>query len=150
MDMVNDLMGDPAVVLKNVEVLCSNSGGDLLCNGEELGERVVRDVCELLAVELGNDELLEQTCQYCGLLHDSGKTNTDCMAPAQRVNVQEGKGLLALKELHGRDLACSRSASRLHLRRTVSRRTLDDLAEDARGRHVGGMICCSGFLALCG
>jgi hypothetical protein len=31
---------------------------------------------------------------------------TDSMASAQRVDVQEGIGLLTLEELHGRDLAC--------------------------------------------
>lgn len=148
--MVNDLVGDPAVVLKDVEVLGSNSGGDLLCNGEELGERVVRDVCELLAVELGNDELFDHACQHCSLLHDSDETDTDGVAPAERVDVQEGESLVALEELHGRDLACTRSASRLHLRRQVAQRTLDDLAEDARGRHVGCMMYCGGFLAWCG
>lgn len=63
------------------------------------------------------------------------------MSPAERVDVQEGESLLALKELHGRDLACAWSASRLRVWRAISQRTLDDFAEDARGRHVdGGMI----------
>ena len=70
-DVVNDLVSDSAIVLKDVKVICSNGGGDLLCNGQELGERVIRDVCELLAVELGGDELIGHECQYCFVLHDS-------------------------------------------------------------------------------
>ena len=63
-NMVNLLMGNSAVVLQDVEVLCSHSGGDLLCNRKELCEGVVGNVCELLAVELGNDKLMEQLGQY--------------------------------------------------------------------------------------
>lgn len=71
MDVVNDLVSNSAIVLENVEVLCSHCGGDFLCNRQELGERVVRDVCELLAVELGDDELVGHDCQHHVLLHDS-------------------------------------------------------------------------------
>ena len=63
-DVVDLLVGNPAIVLQNVEVLCSNGGGDLLCNRKELYERVIGDVCELLAVELGNDKLMEQPGQH--------------------------------------------------------------------------------------
>jgi hypothetical protein len=56
-DMVDLLVGDPAVVLQDVEVLCANGSGNLLGDGQQLGEAVVRDVCELLAVVLGDDEL---------------------------------------------------------------------------------------------
>ena len=63
-DVVDLLVGNPAVVLQDVEVLRSNGGSNLLCNGKELCEGVVGDVCELLAVELGNDKLMEQSGQY--------------------------------------------------------------------------------------
>lgn len=63
-NMVDLLVGNPAIVLQNVEVLRSNGGSNLLCNGKELCEGVVGDVCELLAVELGNDKLMEQPGQY--------------------------------------------------------------------------------------
>jgi hypothetical protein len=65
------------------------------------------------------------------------------MASAQRVDVEEGICLVALEELHGRDLACGSGQRGLHsinhiggLRRCCLH-TLDDLAEDARGSHVG-------------
>ena len=64
MNVVDLLVRNPAVVLQDVEVLCSNSGSDLLCNRKELCEGVVGDVCELLPVELGNDELMEELSQY--------------------------------------------------------------------------------------
>lgn len=58
MDVINDLVGNPAVVLQDVEVLCTRGEGDLLCHGEQLGQGVIGDVRELLAVVLGNDELI--------------------------------------------------------------------------------------------
>jgi len=57
-NVVDLLVCNPAVVLQDVKVLCSNGGSDLLCDRKELCEGVVGDVCELLAVELGNDELM--------------------------------------------------------------------------------------------
>ena len=63
-NVVDLLVCNPAVVLQDVEVLRSNGGSNLLCNGKELCEGVVGDVCELLAVELGNDKLMEQPSQY--------------------------------------------------------------------------------------
>jgi hypothetical protein len=63
-NVVDLLVCDPAIVLQDVEVLRSNGGSDLLCNGKELCEVVVGDVCELLAVEFGDDELMEQPGQY--------------------------------------------------------------------------------------
>ena len=56
-NVVNLLVRDPAIVLQDVEVLCSHGGSDLLRNRQELCEGVVGDVCELLAVVLGDDEL---------------------------------------------------------------------------------------------
>lgn len=58
MDVVDDLVGNPAVVLQDVEVLCTRGEGDLLCHGEQLGQGVIGNVRELLAVVLGNDELI--------------------------------------------------------------------------------------------
>ena len=55
--MVDLLVGDPAVVLQDVKVFCADGRGDLLGDGQQLGEAVVGDVCELLAVVLGDDEL---------------------------------------------------------------------------------------------
>lgn len=63
-NVVDLLVCNPAVVLQDVEVLRSNGGSNLLCHRKELGEMVVGDVCELLAVELGNDKLMEQPGQY--------------------------------------------------------------------------------------
>lgn len=58
-NVVDDLVSNPAVVLQDVEVLGAGSKGNLLGYREELGQRVIRNVCELLAVMLGNDELEE-------------------------------------------------------------------------------------------
>lgn len=58
-NVVDDLVSNPAVVLQDVEVLGAGSEGNLLGYREELGQRVIRNVCELLAVMLGNDELEE-------------------------------------------------------------------------------------------
>jgi hypothetical protein len=63
-NVVDLLVCDPAIVLQDVEVLRSNGGSDLLCNRKELCKVVVGDVCELLAVELGDDKLTEQPGQY--------------------------------------------------------------------------------------
>lgn len=57
MDVPNNLVGDFAVVLQDVEVLGAGGGGNLLCNREQLREGLVGDVCELLTVVLGDDEL---------------------------------------------------------------------------------------------
>jgi len=59
------------------------------------------------------------------------------MALAQGANVQEGKCLLALEELHGGDLPCGLVSCHDCISGFQCRPTLDDLAEDARGCHVG-------------
>lgn len=64
MNVVDLLVCNPAIVLQDVEVLRSNGGSDLLRHWKELAEMVVGDVCELLAVELGNDKLMERPGQY--------------------------------------------------------------------------------------
>ena len=63
-NVINLLVSDPAIVLQDVEVLCTDGGSDLLCNRKELCEGVVGDVCELLAVKLGDDKLMRQPGQY--------------------------------------------------------------------------------------
>jgi hypothetical protein len=103
-NVVNQLVRNPAVVLQDVEVLDSNGVGDLLCNRKELCQGVVRDVCELLAVELGDDELILHLVNAIALRHDSVQVYTDSVALAQRLDVHEGKDLLALEELHGGNL----------------------------------------------
>jgi len=55
--MIDLLVGNPAVVLQDVEILCADGRGNLLGDGQQLGEAIVGDVCELLAVVLGDDEL---------------------------------------------------------------------------------------------
>jgi hypothetical protein len=55
--MVDLLVGNPAVVLQDVKVLCANGSGNLLGDRQQLGQRLVGNVCELLAVVLGDDEL---------------------------------------------------------------------------------------------
>lgn len=73
MNVVNLLVSNPAIVLQDVEVLCSDSGGNLLCNGKKLCERVVGNVCELFTMELGDDKLMEgDDVNTAILLHDSG------------------------------------------------------------------------------
>lgn len=64
MNVINLLVGNSAIVLQDVEIFRSNGGSNLLRNGKELCEIVVGDVCELLAMELGNDKLMEQAGQY--------------------------------------------------------------------------------------
>ena len=55
--MIDLLVGNPAVVLQDVEILCADGRGNLLGDGQQLGDAIVGDVCELLAVVLGDDEL---------------------------------------------------------------------------------------------
>jgi hypothetical protein len=103
-NVVNQLVRNPTIVLQDIEVLHSNGVGDLLCNGKELCQGVVRDVCELLAVELGNDKLILHLVNTVILLYGSVQIYTDSMALAQRLDIHEGKDLLALEELHGGNL----------------------------------------------
>jgi len=60
----------------------------------------------------------------------------------ERVDVEESKGLVGLKELHGGDV--SYLAVKLHASTSrEERHTLDDLAKDAVGRHLvcGHSLC---------
>lgn len=56
--VIDNLMRDAPVVLEDVVVLAADGLGDLLGDGQDLGELVVGDVVELGAVEFGDDELL--------------------------------------------------------------------------------------------
>ena len=58
MHMVDDLVGDAAIVLQDVVVLDVLGDGDLLGDGQDLGELVVGDVVQLCAVVFGDDELV--------------------------------------------------------------------------------------------
>jgi len=93
-NVVDDLVCNTTVVLQDIEVRCTTGLGNLLCHGQNLQQVLVRDISQLRAVELGNHKR---------------------MATAQRLDVQEGKDLVTLKDLEGRDI------------------TLDNLAEDASG-----------------
>lgn len=55
--MINNLVGDAAVVLQDVIVGGAGCRGELLDHGQDLAQLVVGDVSELGAVELGDDEL---------------------------------------------------------------------------------------------
>lgn len=57
MNVIDELVSEAAVVLKDVEVLRAGGGGDPLGDGQQLLQRVVRDVRELRAVMLGDDKL---------------------------------------------------------------------------------------------
>lgn len=55
--MINDLMGQPAVVLQDVVVLGAAGLCDFLGHGQDLTQLIVRDVGQLGAVVFGDDEL---------------------------------------------------------------------------------------------
>jgi hypothetical protein len=55
--MIDLLVRQPPVVLQHVVVLDALRDGNLLCDLEDLGQLVVRDVVQLGAVVLGDDEL---------------------------------------------------------------------------------------------
>lgn len=59
MDVINNLVSNSAIVLQDVKVLGTNCGGNLLCNREELGQSVIRNICELCAMVLGDDKLIQ-------------------------------------------------------------------------------------------
>jgi hypothetical protein len=59
MHMIHHLMRDAAVVLQNVVVFYALGESNLLGDGEQFGELVVRDVVQLCAVEFGDDELCQ-------------------------------------------------------------------------------------------
>jgi len=73
-----------------------------LRDGEDFGELVVGNVVELCAVVFGDDEL-GGTLVLAGRYWRNWKAYR--VAFAQRTDVKESKCLLALEDLHRRDLA---------------------------------------------
>jgi hypothetical protein len=102
--MVHYLMRNSSIVLQNIIVLQALSNGNLLRYGQHLVKLIVRDVVELCTVVFGNDELL--TCQPPALSLEPRPISSFAyrMSFAQRPNVQECERLLALEDLHRRDL----------------------------------------------
>lgn len=76
MDMIDFLVRNTTVVLKNIVVYSARCIDNLLQNREHLAQLVIRDVGELRTVVLGNDE---------------------SMTLGQGTNVEEGECLFALK-----------------------------------------------------
>jgi len=95
--MIDLLMGDSSIILQDVIIDSAGGCDELLYNGQYFRKLIVGDVGELLAVMLRN--------------HQS-------MATAQRLDVKEGKDLVALEELEGWDVP------------------FDDLAEDTRSHFA--------------
>lgn len=83
MNVIDNLMRDPAIVLQDVVVLCSYGFSNPLCDGQDLGQVFVRQLVQLGGVILGDYERV---------------------APAQRVDVEEGEDFVALEELQRRDV----------------------------------------------
>jgi len=97
--VVHYLMCQSAIVLQNVVVLRTNSRCQLLHYWEYFAQLVVRDVCELRAVMLWDDE---------------------CMSLAQRLDIEESKDLVGFEQLEGRNVAfddLAEDTSRRHLGR---------------------------------
>ena len=88
-DVVNLLVSNGAVVLKDVVVRSACGVDELLEGRQDLTQLVIGDIGELGAVELGNDE---------------------SMALAEGADVEEGQSLVALEELEARDLALDDAA----------------------------------------
>jgi hypothetical protein len=59
--MVYHLMRNPSIILQDIVILQSLRNGDLLRDGEHLGQLVVGDVVQLCAVVFGDHELCVQT-----------------------------------------------------------------------------------------
>lgn len=64
--VVDQLVRDAAVVLQDVVVLAADGLGDLLGDGQNLGQLVVGDVVQLGAVVFGDDELGKRLVSQCG------------------------------------------------------------------------------------
>lgn len=64
--VVDHLVRDAAVVLQDVVVLAADGLGDLLGDGQDLGQLVVGDVVQLGAVVFGDDELGKRLVSQCG------------------------------------------------------------------------------------
>lgn len=57
MNVVDELMSHPAVVLQDVEILCARSSRNLLRHWKQLLKTVVRDVGKLGTMIFWNDQL---------------------------------------------------------------------------------------------
>lgn len=134
--MADFLVSQPAVVLQDVVVVRSGGDSDFLRDGlskykegvsefigpfagltqaqvtfwtyQELSQAVVGDVCQLLAVVLRDDELRWWWWSVMGVNQRGAFNNktTYGMTLAQRLDVHEGQGLVALEKLEGGDLSC--------------------------------------------
>jgi hypothetical protein len=65
-----------------------------------LGKLIVRDICQFLAMELGNDKLYQSV--LCSFTY---REMTYGMAFAERLDVEKGENLITLKELEGRNVS---------------------------------------------
>ena len=54
MDVVDHLVRHAAVVLQDVVLLCARSDGDLLGDGKQLGQVLIRNIVQLGTVVLGD------------------------------------------------------------------------------------------------
>lgn len=89
----------------HVVILGTGRGCDLLCHRKQLLKTIIGNVGQLRAMMLRDHELrVEVSLMLCSTHYGEG---TDSMSVAERVDVQESKGLLALKELHRGDLPYS-------------------------------------------
>ena len=55
-NVVDELVGEPSVVLEDIVLLCAGGDGDLFSDGEQFVQVLVGDIVQLGAVELGDDE----------------------------------------------------------------------------------------------
>lgn len=134
MHMIDQLMCHPTIVLQNIELLGARGQCNLLGDREKLGQGVVRDVGQLCAVVLGNDELIVVS----GWTSQEVRNASYCVSRAERIDVKESECLLAFEDLHRRDFPCSRGlACILRRKRRYALLTLDDFAKDTGGhsRH---------------
>lgn len=83
-DVVDDLVGGPAIVLQDVVVGGARRDGEFLEHGQHFGHLVVGDVVEFGAVVFGDDQLLGcGQCQECGVVRDEAY----CVAGGKGVDV---------------------------------------------------------------
>ena len=85
-DMVDLLVRNATVVLEDIVVLGPDSKRNLLCYWQNLGQRLIWDIVELLAVVLWDDE---------------------GVAAGQWLDVEEGVDVWRVVELEGRDVTYS-------------------------------------------
>lgn len=150
--VVNLLVGNSAIVLKDIVISGTCGGNELLdgrlryscqrtnfqlplvCNTyQDLAQLIIGDVVKLSSMILRDHELAGQESGIpLWKAYEVKILYTHSMALAERTNVKESEGLIALEELEGRNLAYDASA-RVDLWRSVPTvLTLDDTAEDAR------------------